>query len=441
MINKVKLKMKKLIFFIFVMISYNSIAQDAKNITLIVAGQGKTIDEARTVALRSAIEQAFGVFISSKTEILNNDLIADNISTISNGYIQKYTVLDQTSFNNEYYSVTLRAEVSLNKLATFLKQNGMSVNIDGQLVVNNYILKDIYEKNEFNSALNYFTTLKENYSNKNLFEIELFVSEPFRRAPSQNFYVPMRIKISPKEGLKTLASSTLNFLKSISIDEANIETYRQMNIPFYPLLLSDNFNKSTILYFRNPNTIMQIVKFNELYLSAFDKISISNEIRNKKLVEFGNLQLFKEGWLGNQWFEFQHIAMYSNITYKAKGYSKGLDRAFLGLIFGVKEGVKQNRSSSSQEIKLSEPIYFNPSFFSNTKVLKLNNSDLSYQNIKLSDKEITKLQQMGFLKYKDDKVYFSAIENIGAQGLDIFIVDKISFDDLKKMKKYSIVYN
>ena len=69
MINKVKLKMKKLIFFIFVMISYNSIAQDAKNITLIVAGQGKTIDEARTVALRSAIEQAFGTFISSKTEI------------------------------------------------------------------------------------------------------------------------------------------------------------------------------------------------------------------------------------------------------------------------------------------------------------------------------------------------------------------------------------
>ena len=48
---------------------------------------------------------------------------------------------------------------------------------------------------------------------------------------------------------------------------------------------------------------------------------------------------------------------------------------------------------------------------------------------------------MGFLKYVDDKIYFSAIEDIGAQGLDVFVVDKISFDDLKKIKKYSIIYN
>ena len=46
-------------------------AQDAeKTVTLVVSGQGKTQDEAKTNALSSAIKQAFGVFISSKIEKL-----------------------------------------------------------------------------------------------------------------------------------------------------------------------------------------------------------------------------------------------------------------------------------------------------------------------------------------------------------------------------------
>jgi hypothetical protein len=48
-------------------------AQDAdKTVTIIVSGSGKTQDDAKQNALRSAIEQAFGTFISAKTEILND---------------------------------------------------------------------------------------------------------------------------------------------------------------------------------------------------------------------------------------------------------------------------------------------------------------------------------------------------------------------------------
>ena len=65
--------MKKLILIMSLAISINAFAQDAdKTVTLVVSGQGKTQDEAKQVALRSAIEQAFGAFISSKTEIIND---------------------------------------------------------------------------------------------------------------------------------------------------------------------------------------------------------------------------------------------------------------------------------------------------------------------------------------------------------------------------------
>ena len=70
-------------------------SQDAdKTVTLIVTGQGKTIDDAKTNALRSAIEQAFGAFVSSNTTILNDSLVKDEIVSVTNGNIQKYDVLN-----------------------------------------------------------------------------------------------------------------------------------------------------------------------------------------------------------------------------------------------------------------------------------------------------------------------------------------------------------
>ena len=62
-------------------------SQDKKEATLTVFGNGKTKDEATKLALRSAIEQAFGGFVSSNTQILNDNLISDEIATVSSGNV------------------------------------------------------------------------------------------------------------------------------------------------------------------------------------------------------------------------------------------------------------------------------------------------------------------------------------------------------------------
>ncbi len=51
--------------------SQKTFAQEpSKDVTITASGSGKTMEEAKQAALRSATEQAFGAFISSKTEIL-----------------------------------------------------------------------------------------------------------------------------------------------------------------------------------------------------------------------------------------------------------------------------------------------------------------------------------------------------------------------------------
>ena len=48
---------------------------EANDVVLVVSGDGNNKEEATNVALRSAIEQTFGTFVSSNTEILNDSLV------------------------------------------------------------------------------------------------------------------------------------------------------------------------------------------------------------------------------------------------------------------------------------------------------------------------------------------------------------------------------
>jgi serine/threonine protein kinase len=72
---------------------------DDKTVTLVVSGQGKTQDEAKENALRHAIESTFGVFIISTTEVQNDQIIKDQIATISSGNILKYDVIDDVGLD------------------------------------------------------------------------------------------------------------------------------------------------------------------------------------------------------------------------------------------------------------------------------------------------------------------------------------------------------
>ena len=83
--------MKLKFLLVILLLNFSSVfSQDHKTVTLTVSAQGETISEAKQNALRDAIEQAFGTFISSNTEILNDELVKDEIVSVSNGNIQDY---------------------------------------------------------------------------------------------------------------------------------------------------------------------------------------------------------------------------------------------------------------------------------------------------------------------------------------------------------------
>lgn len=69
-----------LVLFSFIVSTFLYAQESDKVVSITVTGSGKTQDEAKQSALRSAIEQAFGAFISSKTEMLNDKVVTDQIT-------------------------------------------------------------------------------------------------------------------------------------------------------------------------------------------------------------------------------------------------------------------------------------------------------------------------------------------------------------------------
>jgi hypothetical protein len=172
-----------------------------RNITITVSGSGKTQDEAKQSALRSAIEQAFGAFISAKTEILNDKIISDQITSVSSGNIQAYDILNQSQLPDGIWGVTLKAKVSIDKLTSFVEAKGVSVEIKGGLFAQNIKQQIINEQAELKSIILMIGLLHE--SMQLSFDYSIKSEEP-KSIDSENkkCEIPLIINVKANENLE-----------------------------------------------------------------------------------------------------------------------------------------------------------------------------------------------------------------------------------------------
>ena len=139
-----------------------------KNVELVVTGDGNTKENAVQAALRSAIEQAFGTFVSSNTQILNDELVKDEIATVTTGNIKKYQILTETNVDGRYL-VSLRAVVSVDKLIDYVKQKGGSTELAGNLFVTNYKLQKLNQENMLKARKNLIFQMKQIFTTTDSF--------------------------------------------------------------------------------------------------------------------------------------------------------------------------------------------------------------------------------------------------------------------------------
>jgi hypothetical protein len=231
-----KLMIFQLIILFIFPLAINTFAQENKTVTLVVSGQGSTKDEAKQNALRSAIEQAFGAFVSSKTEILNDELVKDEIVSITNGNIQKFEIISEVKIPNGDYATTLNATVSISKLTSFVESKGVVVEFNGSILAANVKQQMLNEQNETKSIGNIVSTCKEILDLSCDFSIVR--GEPKQKNNDNNYWsVPITINVKFNKNIEQFNQYLLNSIKGVAMSQDEVSQYNQLGKKTYKIVL------------------------------------------------------------------------------------------------------------------------------------------------------------------------------------------------------------
>lgn len=152
-----------LLVFVACLIGNRVYAQQTDEVTLVVSADGPTKDEATKIALRSAIEQAYGTFVSANTTILNDELVKDEIVTVTNGNIKNYEEISSNIVNGKTY-ITLKATVCISKLVSYAQSKGVETEFAGATFAMNMKMKELNKQNELKALKNLAVQVKGKHS-------------------------------------------------------------------------------------------------------------------------------------------------------------------------------------------------------------------------------------------------------------------------------------
>ncbi len=206
--------------------------KEDKTVTLTVSGTGKTKEDAQKNALRSAIEQAFGAFVSAKTEILNDSVIKDEIVSITSGNIKSYEVVAESQLSDKNFVSTLTTVVSLNKLISFAESKGVVVEFKGSAFAMNIRLQKLNEEAEFTTIKNLCKVNKDILSNSLDYSIE--VGNPkLVDGASEQYEIDMKITATPNENYSKWYSYFIQNMQNLSMSKEERESYNSIRKEYF----------------------------------------------------------------------------------------------------------------------------------------------------------------------------------------------------------------
>lgn len=206
----------------------NKIVKEQDDIELIVTGDGETKDEATKVALRSAIEQTYGTFVSSNTRLLNDEQVKDEIVTVSSGNVKSYNIINENERNGRYY-VTVDAIVSIGKLISYVKSKGAEAELAGASFAMDIKMKELNRKNQDLALKSMTTELTSMFPT--IFDYKINVSEPKSDYRGKNYRVSITVSVIVNKNVLNCYKIFHNTLDALTLSMSELNDYKTKNLP------------------------------------------------------------------------------------------------------------------------------------------------------------------------------------------------------------------
>ena len=227
-------------------------AKDAgTTITLVTSGTGGTKEEATKNALRSALEQTYGAFVSANSTVVNDELVKDEIVSISSGNIVEYEELSFQDTNPK--QVTVKSVVSITNLANYAQNKGMAAELAGNTFAMNLKMEELNKQNQSKALKHLFDEAYSMYDR--LFDYEIKVSSP--ENDNGKIQVPITINIKANKNTIIFYDMIHNTLKSLAVGiKSDVSHYYSNEIGYkFPKASSYGINEEAITYvLRGNNT-------------------------------------------------------------------------------------------------------------------------------------------------------------------------------------------
>lgn len=290
----------------------------SQEITLVVSADGTSKEEATKIALRNAIEQAYGTFVSANTTILNDDLVKDEIVTISNGNIKGYKEVSFNTLPNGKIFITLEATVSISKLINYAQSKGAETEFAGATFGMNMRMKELNKKNEKIALDNLLIQIQQllpiSYSKSLVVDVtncsdevidrkfqyeymrKEYIYNQFNLKNLNDYYLAkMYVFYLRNENTQKLYQLINSNLKSLSLKAKELEEYKQAQIPYKEIELSlGNILFSYCLRSSKEELDLWLRKLSCLFIEEFSNFKIVDNLGNNSYFDGAAPLLAKE---------------------------------------------------------------------------------------------------------------------------------------------------
>jgi hypothetical protein len=146
---------------------------------VIADGYGATPEQALQNALQNAVEQAAGAYVSTITEIENDEIVKDEVLSLSHGFIKEHRKLSESKFDDEY-KVVAAAIIVEKQMIERLEASGLKVNYNAGGLVSKLKAWDKMKEDEYLMAKALFD-LHELKNYGIIWDYNIHMNEPKRR--------------------------------------------------------------------------------------------------------------------------------------------------------------------------------------------------------------------------------------------------------------------
>ena len=204
-------------------------------VTLVTTGSGSTEDEATRNALRNALEQAYGTFVSANTTVVNDELVSDAITSVSSGNVLGYEQISCISTSQGGFSVSVKATVSIGNLVSFATSRGMTAELAGNTFLMNRNLAKLNKENERTALTNLVDQLYI-IIGKGMYDYSVEVSQPRTNSAitrTASYAIDIKVNAKPNANYDLFWETIDQTLSSLSMSQTESANYKSLEMKTY----------------------------------------------------------------------------------------------------------------------------------------------------------------------------------------------------------------